>query len=239
LGAYMKVFISWSGERSKKVAQALSEWLPNVIQSVKPWMSEQIAKGARWNSEVSRELEETRFGIVCLTAENLNAPWIHFETGALSKPFDKTHVCPYLLGVRPIDIREGPLTQFQTANADQKDTLGLVKSINAAQGGETALPEKSIESAFNKWWPELEKELQEISRQSVASPDREKPSEMDVLEEILDIVRQLRRDTLSPGPDFVFDPTMASSGMLDVAREELRQKFLKLAEVEKARRKKK
>ena len=199
----MKVFVSWSGGRSKKVARALSEWLPNVIQAVKPWMSEQIVKGARWNPEIARELEQTRFGIVCLTPENLTAPWILFETGALSKTIESTYVCPYLLGLKPTDI-QGPLAQFQAAKADPTDTLDLVKSINAAQG-ETALPAKSIEAGFNKWWPELEKELREISKQSATLPDRKKRTEMDVLEEVLDIVRQLRRDTaqvtlrLTPG----------------------------------------
>ena len=189
----MKVFISWSGHRSNKVARTLSDWLPSVIQAVKPWMSEQIAKGARWSPEVARELQETRFGIVCLTPENLTAPWILFETGALSKTIESTYVCPYLLGLKPTDI-QGPLAQFQAAKAEPTDTLDLVKSINAAQG-ETALPAKSVESAFDKWWPELEKELQEISKQSPTTPDRKKRTEMDVLEEVLDIVRQLRRDT--------------------------------------------
>ena len=60
------------------------------------------------------------------------------------------------------------------------------------------MPAKSIESAFNKWWPELEKELQEVNRQSAAPPDRKKRTEMDVLEEVLDTVRQLSRDTQLP-----------------------------------------
>ena len=129
---------------------------------------------------------------MCLTPENLAAPWILFETGALSKTIESTYVCPYLLGLKPTDI-QGPLAQFQATKADPTDTLDLVKSINAAQG-ETALPAKNIEAGFNKWWPELEKELREISKQSATPPDRKKRTEMDVLEEVLDIVRQLRRD---------------------------------------------
>lgn len=32
----MKVFISWSGERSQALAQALRDWLPLVLHFVEP-----------------------------------------------------------------------------------------------------------------------------------------------------------------------------------------------------------
>lgn len=36
----LKVFISWSGERSKEMANALREWLPMVLQYVEPFVSD-------------------------------------------------------------------------------------------------------------------------------------------------------------------------------------------------------
>jgi hypothetical protein len=96
----MKVFITWSGERAKTVAEAIREWLPSVIQAVDPWMSEaDIRAGGRWQSELNQQLEHTDFGIVVLTPESLSAPWIHYEAGALAKKVDIGAVCPYLVDI--------------------------------------------------------------------------------------------------------------------------------------------
>jgi hypothetical protein len=57
--------------------------------------AEDIDTGTRWDSEVTNQLAETRCGIICLTKENQQAPWLLFETGALSKTIEKTYVIPY------------------------------------------------------------------------------------------------------------------------------------------------
>ena len=91
----MKVFIGWSGAVSRQVAELLRDWLPKVIQVLEPWMSEQdIGKGARWSAEVAHNLQEARVGILCITPENLQSTWIHFEAGALSKVVGESLVCP-------------------------------------------------------------------------------------------------------------------------------------------------
>ena len=112
----MKVFVSWSGAVSHEVALAFKEWLPLVIQSIDPYVSsEDIQKGARWSVDVEKALAESRFGIICLTEDNLTAPWINFEAGALSKAIEnaQVNVCPFLFNIRQSSV-EGPLSQFQS-----------------------------------------------------------------------------------------------------------------------------
>jgi len=187
----MKVFLSWSGDRSRAIAEALREWIPNVIQAVQPWMStEDIDKGLRWSSEVAIELEQTRFGIICLTPENLGAPWILFEAGALSKLLDKSFVCPFLFGLEPTDVK-GPLIQFQATKAEKAEVKKLILTLNRALG-DTALSVEKIEKAFEHWWPELEHILDKVPAPSgKPTPTREV---QEIAEEILEIVRAEARD---------------------------------------------
>ena len=145
----MKVFISWSGPQSQHIARALQTWLRRVIQHLDPWMSElNIGAGQRWVNELWKGLEDSRFGIVCLTAENLQAPWMHFETGALAKAVEQ-RVCPYLYEIEPANV-QWPLAQFQMKKTDKTGTRELLQSINDAGHSlnETALPIEDFNEAF-------------------------------------------------------------------------------------------
>jgi hypothetical protein len=185
----MKLFLSWSGPRSKAVAESLRDWLPNVIQALQPWMSaSDIDKGIRWGPEIAAQLQEAKVGIVCLTADNLNAPWLLFETGALSKTLEKTFVCPYLLDIEPTDLT-GPFAQFTATKAQKDDTKKLLGTINKAMGDQ-ALDEKLLDKQFEKWWPDLDERLGNIP--DSVEESQPKRGEREMLEELLLLVRALK-----------------------------------------------
>lgn len=62
------VFLSWSGERSGKVADALYDWIPCVIQAAIPWKSDfSIAKGTQGLLVLTDTLRTMRVAIAVLT----------------------------------------------------------------------------------------------------------------------------------------------------------------------------
>jgi hypothetical protein len=201
----MKVFLSWSGDVSREVAMVLREWLPSVLQSVDPYVSsEDIDKGARWATDIAKELEASSFGILCVTPENLDAPWLHFEAGALSKTVDKSRVSPFLIGVKRSEI-QGPLLQFQSTLHEQEDVKKLVLSVNAASG-DGKLDEGRLVAIFDVWWPQLEDRLAGMEeRARVLQPDhpgtdgaRATDLSAGILEELLDLARTQYRLLRSP-----------------------------------------
>jgi len=198
----MKVFICWSGERSRLVAETLYDWLKRVIQGLKPFLSTQeIRAGKRWFSEIAGELADTKFGILCLTPENLESTWLHFEAGALSKTIDdKTFVCPYLVSpLQPSQVPD-PLGQFQSNSADKEGTLKLLKTINSALA-DKKLEELVLNETFQKFWPDLEKVLQTLP--PIRGEETPKRKIEDMVKEILGTVRGLaftmqKREEINP-----------------------------------------
>lgn len=189
----MKLFISWSGEKSQIVADALRQWIPDVIQIVEPWMSaKDIDAGARWNRQIQDQLGETKFGIICLTKNNIDSPWVLFEAGAIAKTIADTFVCPFLIDLSPSDISQGPLTQFQAKKATEKETWELVCTINKALK-EESLPEEKLKRTFDRWWPDLKKAIEDLPTEK-GRKDTQRPMH-EMIEEILNIVRGIARKT--------------------------------------------
>lgn len=189
----MKVFISWSGERSHAIASALHDWLPSVIQTIETWISDaDINKGARWAEKLAAGLEQTHVGIICLTPDNLNAPWLLFEAGSLSKIQQDTYVCTFLFELMPADI-QGPLAQFQSTKADKEDIKKLIHTINTAQ--EKPILPKQVDTAFERGWKEFNERLEAVPNLQIDSKSTR--SDSDMIKEILELVRTQARGNQS------------------------------------------
>lgn len=183
-----KVFISWGGDLSKQLAEEVKNWLPSVLQFVKPYFTpDDIEKGTRWESNIAQELASSQIGIICLTKDNINRPWILFEAGALSKNFGKANVCTVLFNVESTQIT-GPLTCFQATKFDKADFKKLIKTINET-GGDSKLDSKVLDDVFEMWWPRLEDKIKEIIKNYKEESHEEERSEREMLEELLELTR--------------------------------------------------
>lgn len=210
----MKVFISWSGDKSRAVATALHEWIPGILNNAKPWMSDlDIESGQDWNQRITGELRATSFGIICVTPENQARPWLNYEAGALSKQVDgdDTRVAPLLIDfTNPTDLT-GPLTKFHARLANRDGIRRLVFDIN------NQLPEplrdEILSRTFDALWPQLSKELDQING-THPSPQAIRREPREVMEEVLTLVRGIHT-AVRTGLDGVSRPTTESAKRAD------------------------
>ncbi|QPH46283.1 toll/interleukin-1 receptor domain-containing protein [Pseudomonas fulva] len=186
----MKIFISWSGKRSRLVAELISDWIKCVLQASRPWISTRdIDRGAIWFTEISDQLRDTAVGIVCLTQENKNKPWILFESGALAKGLSTSRVCTFLVDLSPSDV-EDPLAQFNHTVPAKDSLWALVRSLNSALEA-SGLDERILAQVFDTYWPQFQKQFDEALKSSPQEAEVQPRSEESILDEILSNTRAL------------------------------------------------
>lgn len=207
----MNIFISWSGERSKSVAELLRNWIPDILEYAKPWLSKNdIAAGQRWAQEIAQALEGTNFGIVCLTPENITSSWLMYEAGALSKSISDSRIIPILLDLDVSDIGY-PLAQFQCIKLDSHGLWRLIDSINSHADREQRLTDNRAKRLFDAFWNGIEERINFIKSQSTPqialssdediattgsfiADEKQRRSQDVILEELVTTVRTLIRE---------------------------------------------
>ena len=194
----MKVFISWSGEPSRKVAVALRDWIPYLIQAAKPFVSsEDVGKGRRWPLGLAQALESSDVGIICLTRDNRAAEWLLFEAGAISKSVKDGHACTLLLGgLKPSDVT-GPLSLFQHTVFEKVDFKKLMLAINEALGKEQ-IQETVLNTLFEKLWPDIEEKVQKALKDVPETGTAPVRTDREMIEETLELCRAIARRGAEP-----------------------------------------
>src|ERR1051326_728788 len=149
----MNVFISWSGTRSREVAVSLKQWIPALLPTSEPWIASDLPTGSNWSREITHRLQQAHTGIICLTEENRNSPWLLFEAGALARA---GKLFLYLIDFDAAELA-GPLAQFQATRANEEGTWKLILALNSAT--EQQAPENELQDRFNRRWPQLRDSL--------------------------------------------------------------------------------
>lgn len=186
----MKVFLSWSGERSRLVATLLDEWLRCVLQAIRPWIStKDIDRGSLWFSEIQDQLQDVTTGIICLTQENKEKPWILFEAGALAKGLSNSRVCTLLIDLEPHDIRD-PLAQFNHTKPDQGGIYALVNTLNNRLG-DNRLDPAILTKVLDTYWEQFQQRFDKIIADNPVTEKPKKREDRDLLSEILEHTRTL------------------------------------------------
>jgi hypothetical protein len=159
-----KIFLCWSKSRSGSIAAAWAKLLPEIIKSVQPIVSTEFHKGKEWSRQLRQDLDEARTGIVFLTPENVDSPWIHFEAGALATAVGHRDgdVFTYIYGFDPGRLT-GPLSAYHSTVATRDDTRRLVRDLCAALDREA--PD---EAAYSSWWLKMEKALGNVPAPGVS-----------------------------------------------------------------------
>jgi TIR domain-containing protein len=193
----VKIFISWSGAKAKAAAYALRDWLPSVIQSLDtPWVSDvDIESGANWSASIGSELAGAKLGIICVTHENQDRPWLNFEAGAISKLVGGA--VPLLIDFdSPGDLSSGPMSQLQVRMPDIDGITKLMHDINRRL--EKPLDTKVLDLSLQRSFVELEEKLMNIRNDpTYAAQSAGKRSLDEKVDELLSLARSEARDRVT------------------------------------------
>lgn len=199
----MKLFLSWSGERSHRVAELIGDWISGVIQQIEPWISSEMDRGSVWFPEIGKALDSVNNGIVCLTRENLNAPWILFEAGALARNFGSNRVCTFLIDVKPSDVSD-PLAQFNHTAPTKDSMFQLAKTLNERLN-EGKLSDVKLQKEFDLHWDLFESEFEKIIDETQEGKKPPRKSDREILNDIVDMLQIVsRRLNLLTDSPFVY-----------------------------------
>lgn len=193
----LKVFISWSGPLSKAIAQELMDLLRVASDRIRPFMSDlSIESGTRGLGVIADELRSTSVGILVVTKDNWQSPWLNYEAGALSKEVAdiESRVIPLLVDLDGSDMASTPLVQYQYRPLDKTNIRRLLTELAILAGAD---PETTVEPVMPRW-PSYESRIAKAIAEGSDAAVEGGPSEGDLLKEILETVRDIQRAQPTP-----------------------------------------
>ena len=185
----MNIFISWSGGRSQKAAEAFEIFFRNLFRHLHPhiYVSTKMDKGTRWDDTLYAELIQADLGLLILTRENCANPsiWMMYEAGVLSRTTEKDCTMTFLLDAGSGRI-PGPVSRIQSTSCRREEIVSMAVQmyrLYIRQAG-TAVSQSYTVGEMEEYANELCVSLMEKLNLAAATVcgDDEKPPEDILLE---------------------------------------------------------
>ncbi|MBM4056151.1 MAG: toll/interleukin-1 receptor domain-containing protein [Planctomycetes bacterium] len=99
-----KIFISWSGDTSNRVATAFRKVF-KIHYRINAFHSVELKNGEEWLEQLKKAIkEECKFAFIFLTPKSIESAWVLWESGALWGR--ECRIFPVLIGIESKDIPE-------------------------------------------------------------------------------------------------------------------------------------
>lgn len=190
----VKIFISWSGQRERAVAEALREALPDLcVTEVEVFVSSKsITKGANGTSVIEANLDASDYGIVLVSRENQDAPWLNYEGGWLASTLSRP-VSTICLDLRPGDVTSPLAPRQATQFESEEDMTELLQQI--AETANPSIPQRALNTLLKSVWPGIRDSWKPDN--FLSAGEQNQRSEQDMLAEIVERVRNVESELKS------------------------------------------
>lgn len=149
----MDIFISWSGNRGRYLADCLVKILDEVNHNLKPWVSDRLAAGKEWLAELNDKLAVCDVGLVIITPESRKSEWLHYEAGSLKKADAHKLIIPLCFELGLDEVTD-PMSQLQSRIFDESNLLDVCKQLNRLLPEDARRDELLIIQKFQRIWKE-------------------------------------------------------------------------------------
>jgi hypothetical protein len=227
----VKIFISWSGNSERAVAEALQSTLSELCAAdVEVFVSSRsISKGANGVAVIEASLDSSAFGIVLVSKKNQAAAWLNYEAGWLASTLDRP-VATICLDLRPSDITSPLAPRQATQFSDPADMETLLREI--VRAANPSMSDRTFATLLASVWPTIRDSWEPRHGDAETADPR---SERDMLAELVERVRAIEAQQLADATSSAFDREIAARYPSNSIKERERRRSMEAAHVSAAK----
>jgi len=181
----MKVFVTWSGDLGREVADAIRDLWPDVISDLDVAMSLSQREFSVARFAASAEaLPACCAAVIIVTRESQESPWLQFEAGTLATSITAAKTTLLLLDLNKADLL-GPLAMFESVELSRPAVRDFLARLDLSRASATATC-AGFDDRFESWWPSFGRRLKlALAKASNVDDDyRRRRSEAEVLSDV-------------------------------------------------------